>query len=652
MNKDTLLQYFDQHHIPRRDVLPRIPLGMNPDDFWQEIQNRRRAKSTTLPIHGPKGVPYWYVTTDKMVNASMTLVEELMANDDAVFHGLPVLAPLEEVFYTSYVEGSPMTMKDAMEFLQDGGEPRDVEEQMIVNNRSALGFAASNLYHPVDEEYIQMLTFILTQNMEGGGREYRTTDWVEIPSMMGEPYELPAASSVADRVKELTAYLADPIIHPLLKAAVAQAWVLAARPFPEGNERLARLLSNVILIRAGYTFLAEVSLSALIARNGYPYYNAVANILRAENGSDLTYFLEYYLLLLAQAVEERKRRKQEKNEENQAAEIALARTALTAPVMTSETGTAAQLAEESADQHSPPKRTRQRVKADRDAVSESLAAEGFVSLLDETQNVGEAQPLRGGDFCWSGEGKVRAELATLVDSHGSQKSEIGQILLDYLDAGQYVFSVAEISEAMNLTNKQAHNLVYALRDKGIVESIGQLENGAAYRFSCGELSDADYTPEMIRNLNDLMSGTQSVKDKRIGNMLMQRLAQGFISLSEYEKAGEDSKWAEDMKLAEQMGFVRRITKELCFLLRDAKPCFEMLDTSQKKRARLMYDTFGEDTFSLDMVVATLDYSSSTASAYLHQFTLLRILDCRKEDVNLYQFLVNPKEHPEVFEPVA
>jgi hypothetical protein len=52
------------------------------------------------------------------------------------------------------------------------------------------------------------------------------------------------------------------------------------------------------------------------------------------------------------------------------------------------------------------------------------------------------------------------------------------------------------------------------------------------------------------------------------------------------------------------------------------------------------------------VVATLDYSSSTASAYLHQFTLLKILDCRKEDVNMYQFLVNPTEHPEIFEETA
>lgn len=53
-----------------------------------------------------------------------------------------------------------------------------------------------------------------------------------------------------------------------------------------------------------------------------------------------------------------------------------------------------------------------------------------------------------------------------------------------------------------------------------------------------------------------------------------------------------------MKLAEQMGYVKRITKDRCVILGDAQPCFQMLDTGQKKRARLMYETFGDETFSL------------------------------------------------------
>ena len=648
MNKDTLFQYFDRHYIPRRDMLPRIPLGTNPNEFWKEIESRRRARSTTLPIHGPTGSPYWFVTTDRMVSASETIVEELMANDESVFRGPPVLAPLEEVFYTSYVEGSPMTMQAAMEFLQSGEEPRDIEEQMIVNNRSALNFAASNLYHPVDEEFIRMLTLILTQNMEGGGQDYRTADWTEIPSMMGEPYELPTALSVPNRMKELTSYLADPLIHPLMKAAVAHAWVLAARPFPEGNERLARLLSTVILVRFGYTFLGEISLSELVAKNGYPYYNAIANILRKENGGDLTYFLEYYLLLLAQAVDERRQRKMNAEADNLNMGLEMARTPLlgsTVPNLNSPGQTPA-------DQPPPPKSSRQKVKESRDAVAESLAAEGFVSLLDENVVEGESQPPEGGDIRWSGERNARDGLNTIIISQGRTMPIFAKALVRCLDSGQYTFTVKDIQPMLDLDATKINKVIFHFRERGIIETIGKSGIYAVYTFCCGDLSESDYSAEMIRSLNKLASGSQSVKDKRIGTMLLSHLNRGYITARDYEESGDAGRWSEDMKLAEQMGFVKRISKDRCLILEDAQPCFEMLDTGQKKRARLMYETFGEETFSLEMVIATLDYSSSTASAYLHQFTLLRILDCRKEDVNLYQFLVNPREHPEIFEDAA
>ena len=66
----------------------------------------------------------------------------------------------------------------------------------------------------------------------------------------------------------------------------------------------------------------------------------------------------------------------------------------------------------------------------------------------------------------------------------------------------------------------------------------------------------------------------------------------------------------------------------------------------------MYELFGDDVFSTEMAIATLEYSDAHISACLHQFTLLRILDCRKEDVFRYQFLINPEDNPEYFETVA
>ena len=102
------------------------------------------------------------------------------------------------------------------------------------------------------------------------------------------------------------------------------------RPFPEGNERLGRMVSNIILLRAGYTFFSEISLSALIARKSYSYYEAMLNILREENGCDLTYFIEYYLELLSRAMEERRLRQRQKEERARQEEMALARTPLMA----------------------------------------------------------------------------------------------------------------------------------------------------------------------------------------------------------------------------------------------------------------------------------------------------------------------------------
>ena len=63
-------------------------------------------------------------------------------------------------------------------------------------------------------------------------------------------------------------------------------------------------------------------------------------------------------------------------------------------------------------------------------------------------------------------------------------------------------------------------------------------------------------------------------------------------------------------------------------------------------------SFGEEFFSSEMVIATLDYSSAHVCEALHQFTLLNILHCSKENNNTYKFIVNPTENPECFVEVA
>ena len=108
MDQELLIRKMEKRYISRRDMLARIPLGVQPDTLWQEMLNRRRAKATILPLNNFRGNPFWYVTTDRMVTASEKIVEALYEDETEMdpYMDAPPVATLEEVFYTSFVEGS------------------------------------------------------------------------------------------------------------------------------------------------------------------------------------------------------------------------------------------------------------------------------------------------------------------------------------------------------------------------------------------------------------------------------------------------------------------------------------------------------------------------------------------------------------------
>ncbi len=98
-----------------------------------------------------------------------------------------------------------------------------------------------------------------------------------------------------------------------------------------------------------------------------------------------------------------------------------------------------------------------------------------------------------------------------------------------------------------------------------------------------------------------------------------------------------------------MGIVEKETAHCYRIMTEPSGDAPNLSKSQKKKISEMYESFGEDFFSTEMVVATLDYTASHVSAFLHQFTLMRILNCQEGPVFQYQFLINPQDNPECFE---
>ena len=643
MDRELLFRHLEQRYTSKRDMISRVPLGVQPDALWQELLNQRRSKSTVLPLYNYKGTPYWYVTTDKMVAASEKIVEALYENeaDFDPYTEPPTVSTLEEVFYTSYVEGSQITMQAAMDFLTSGQPPRDIEEQLITNNRLASNYASANLFRPIEAGFLRELIYILTDGMDDGGQDYRTADVADYTPADGEQVIFPSARTVPDRVGELSAFLAMPQMHPLIKAATAQAYMMILRPFPEGNERLARVLSSIVLLRAGYSFFSEISLSALIARKSYGYYEAIANILREENGGDLTYFLEYFLELLSRAVDERRLRIQRREEQARQAEIEMARIVL-APAAPSPP--------------TPPDRSGSR----RSAIKE---AESSVQEEAETDLSGfQPVAIAGGKESGIDRSLKGSPLELLSHYAKNPDRIIGQMsifLLHRIDTGQLQFTTAELSETMQVIPRQLSSSIRYLKEQGIIQ-LERRDNHQKYYRVCTERSEAKErtvpsgqkcAPAVMERIDELIH-SNSPKDKRIGSLLLECMDKGEVTVDDYAALGESSKWAVDMQFATQLGLVEKISPQRYAILRELRDGPPPLSKGQRKFITEMYENFGGETFSVEMVVATLDYSDAHISAYLHQFTLLRILDCEKDGVNRYQFLITPEEYPECFDLAA
>ena len=64
-------------------------------------------------------------------------------------------------------------------------------------------------------------------------------------------------------------------LHPLLVIAVFVVAFLAIHPFQDGNGRLSRILTTLLLLRAGYAYVPYCSLESVIERSRDAYYLAL-----------------------------------------------------------------------------------------------------------------------------------------------------------------------------------------------------------------------------------------------------------------------------------------------------------------------------------------------------------------------------------------
>ncbi len=94
------------------------------------------------------------------------------------------------------------------------------------------------------------------------------------------------------------AALRDNRLHPLLVIAIFIVAFLAIHPFQDGNGRLSRVLTTLLLLRAGYAYVPYSSLESLIEHSKDAYYLALRRTQGTIRGAKpdwqpwVTYFLK------------------------------------------------------------------------------------------------------------------------------------------------------------------------------------------------------------------------------------------------------------------------------------------------------------------------------------------------------------------------
>lgn len=635
-------------------------------------------------------MPYWYVLTDRMIAASERLCEEAMRqeSDFDPYRAGMTSAMTEEMFFTSFVEGAQIPLQEAMDFLQRGTEPESIQEQMIWNNRRAWAEMTGTIYRPLDDSFVKTLAYMLTEEMEGCAENYRQTDQHVIAAMNSEPYDVPTAYSLPNRMYEYYAYLQRPDEHPLIKAAVAQAFLLVTRPFPEGNERLSRMMSSAVLMRCGYDFFRDISISSVIARESYRYYKCMREIIRAENGGDLTYFLQYYLELLVRALDMRNERLRKREEEALEREREMAMKPLErVPPPPDENQHSKALGDEGTDELAPDMAEQsiggetlkvvplqlQSNSFDKRTEVESAAVEQDMdgsAEMDETDVAGQDAVLMNSveEESPPGDEYFMSVLERMENSRSEHVRRTASVVRIILAKGKTGFTRKEWMKFSGMSEVRSRDSCDYLLSRRLIRNSSPLKTSAEYVFTHLQEND-DHHPDakrpsvdLIRQLREMANNETNKGSQRVCSILLDLVEKGVYAFSAQDVArayniGKSTSGGH-LRCAVNLGFVhmeksRTIHQSPLYVFNHDRVMgvrWNCLTKKQREMITMLYDVCKTREFSVRDAAAITSLSESSMVYHLHHFVQCGIMKARTElgKKDAYSLATTPKRHPSCF----
>lgn len=195
------------------------------------------------------------------------------------------VAKLQSTESSNAIEGIFTTSTRIRQLVEEKTTPRNRNEQEIAGYRDALEIIHENYEAiPITRNYILQLHKILYSHMNNpmAGKTKNVQNYINATDSSGHsvtlftplaPYETPEA---LDRIcEEYNRVIGNMELEPLIAIPVFIHDFLCIHPFNDGNGRLSRLLTTLLLYRNGFYVGKYISLEAQIARIKGFYYDAL-----------------------------------------------------------------------------------------------------------------------------------------------------------------------------------------------------------------------------------------------------------------------------------------------------------------------------------------------------------------------------------------
>jgi Fic family protein len=214
------------------------------------------------------------VQTLKRLSAKKAQLDMARPLSPSIVNRLREQLDVEWTYHSNAIEGNSLTLRETQLVLQHGltinGKPLR-EHLEAINHQHAIHFVETlaDKDEPITEHVVRSIHALILRTIddEEAGRYRRVQVYIT-----GSEYMPPESVAVPGLMSDLGEWLNSSeatVLHPVERAVLAHFRLVHIHPFTDGNGRTARLLMNLLLMRAGYP-------PAIVRVEDRPaYYNAL-----------------------------------------------------------------------------------------------------------------------------------------------------------------------------------------------------------------------------------------------------------------------------------------------------------------------------------------------------------------------------------------